>query len=109
MENMLTQVHEHMPVYDSTGKKIGAVKTVINNLTVQIDDMQQKAAQVNDDARDEYNRHIKSLKEQKHQAEKRLAALEASNSGAVEDIRSGIQHAWNEVKETVTDAVERLR
>ncbi len=28
MKNMLTQVHEDMPVYDRTGKKIGAVKTV---------------------------------------------------------------------------------
>ena len=28
MENKLTQIHEHMPVYDRTGKKIGAVKNV---------------------------------------------------------------------------------
>lgn len=28
MKNMLIQIKEHMPVYDSAGKKIGAVKTV---------------------------------------------------------------------------------
>jgi hypothetical protein len=28
MKNMLTQIHEDMPVYDRTGKKIGAVKNV---------------------------------------------------------------------------------
>jgi predicted nucleic acid-binding Zn-ribbon protein len=82
---------------------------VIENLTAQIDQMQERAAQVDDDARDEYDRHIKSLKNQKHQAEKQLAALENSSSGTLEDIKSGVQHAWNEVKETVTDAVGRLR
>ena len=86
-----------------------SLETVINNLTVQIDEMQQKAAQVNNDARNEYKRHIKSLKEQKLQAEKRLAELGESSSGAVEDIKSGIQHAWNDVKESVTDAVERFK
>jgi predicted nucleic acid-binding Zn-ribbon protein len=86
-----------------------SLKTVINNLSVQIDDMQRKAAQVSDDARDEYKRHIKSLQEQKRQAEKRLFALEDSGSGAVEDIKSSLQHAWNGVKETVSGAVERLR
>jgi DNA mismatch repair ATPase MutS len=86
-----------------------SLKTVIDNLTVQIDDMQQKATQVSEDARDEYKRHIQSLKEQKRLAEKQLAALEDSGSSTTEDIRSGIQHAWSEVKETVTDAVERLR
>ena len=86
-----------------------SLEVVIENLTAQIDEMRQRAAQVSDDARDEYDRHIKSLKSQKRQAEKQLAALENSNSGAMEDIKTGIQHAWNEVKETVTDAVGRFR
>ena len=82
---------------------------MIHNLGEQIGELQQKAANVSADAREEYERHIASLKSQKRQAEKKLTALEESHSGTLGDIRSGIQHAWNDVKETVTDTVERFK
>ncbi len=86
-----------------------SIETMIQNLTAQIDEMQRKAAQVDTDARDEYDRQINALKAQKRQAEQKLAELEASSTSAVEDIKSGIQQVWDDVKETVGDAVARFK
>jgi outer membrane translocation and assembly module TamA len=82
-----------------------SVETVIQNLTVQIDQMRQKAAQMEGDDRDEYNRHIMDLQTQRREAEQKLAEMERSNTSTVDNIKSGIQDAWNDVKERVSDAL----
>lgn len=86
-----------------------SLEILIQNLETQIHQMQQTAAGVEADARIEYNRRIDDLKDQKREAEQKLAELEASGTSTVEDIKSGIQQAWNDVKETVSDAVARLK
>lgn len=86
-----------------------SLEHLIDNLETQINEMQQRAAQVEDDARVEYERRIEDLKNQKHEAEQQLAELESEGSSAVDDITTGIQQAWSDIKDSVSDAVSRLR
>ena len=86
-----------------------SLEILIQNLETQINELRQTAVQVESGARVEYNRRIDDLKDQKREAEQKLAELETSGTGPVEDIKSGIQQAWETVKDAVSDAVTRFK
>jgi prefoldin subunit 5 len=88
---------------------IRSLETLIGNLETEIDELQQEATQVEADARAEYRRRIDDLRNQKYEAQQRLAELETSSKSVVEEIKSGIQQAWNDIKETVNDAAANFK
>lgn len=85
-----------------------SLQTLIHNLDTQINDMEQKITKVEADAQVEYQQRIDDLKDRKREAEQKLEELGSTGGDVVEDIRTSIQQAWDDVKQAVNDAVGRF-
>ena len=75
----------------------------------EIDTLTAKAGEVTADVRHEYNEQIESLKAKQEAARQKIEELQHAGESAWEDMKAGIELAWNAIGEAIDSARDRFR
>lgn len=75
----------------------------------EIDVLAAKADQTEAQVRVEYHKQIEALRSKKDEARNQLAELENAGENAWEDMRSGVESAWNNLGDLVSSAKSRFK
>jgi hypothetical protein len=75
----------------------------------EIDLLKAKADKAKADARVEYYKQIEELKIKKQAAGVKLAELRKAGDGAWEDLKTGLESAWNSLGKAVKAAASRFK
>ena len=75
----------------------------------EIDALSAKADQAGAEARVEYHKQIADLHSKKDKARNQLTELENAGENAWEDMKSGVEAAWDSVGEAVNSAKSRFK
>ena len=81
----------------------------IDEWNADIDKLAAKAQEAEADARIEYQEQIDALKGQRREVENKLADLKQSGEGAWEDLRAGLDLAFESMNEAVNSAISRFK
>ena len=81
----------------------------IDEWNADIDKLKAKAAQLEADSRIEYQKQIDALKTKRNEIENKLSELSRSGEGAMEDIKAGIDRAWEAMNEAIKSATSRFK
>jgi hypothetical protein len=81
----------------------------IDAWNADIDKLMAKAQQVEADSRIEYQQQIDALKQQRRKVENLLADLKQSGEGAWDDLKSGLDLAFESMNEAVRSAMTRFK
>ncbi len=74
-----------------------------------IDKLNAKTNQVEANARIEYQKQIEALKRKRNDIEEKLSKMSRSGEHAWEDLKSGIDLAWEAMSEAIQSATSRFR
>lgn len=74
----------------------------------EITKLEAKAAEASADTRIEYQKQIDNLRSKQDDARKKLAEFNEAGGQAREDLKSGLEKAWNDLGEAVRNARERF-
>jgi len=80
----------------------------IDEWNADIDKLAAKTQQAEADARIEYQEQIDALKHQRQEVENQLADLKQSGEGAWEDLRAGLDLAFESMNEAVKSAMSQF-
>lgn len=81
----------------------------IDDWNAEIDELMAKAEEVEADAKDEVQEKIKLLKSKRGEFEEILEKITSSGEAAWEDLKSGIDLAWEAVNEAIRSATNRFK
>lgn len=81
----------------------------LDQWNAEIDKLVAKADAARDDARSEYHERIEELKAKRDEAGKKLASLQESGEDAWEDLKTGVEMAWDAIGEAVESAKARFK
>jgi len=84
------------------------MQSKLDELDAQIDLLKAKASGASADAEIEFNEQIESLKKFQKKGKQKLAELNDAGEDAWEDIREGMDSAWNKVSAAFNDAKNRF-
>ena len=74
-----------------------------------IDKLKAKADQFEAESRIEYQKQIEALKNQQDEIRKKLSELSRSGEGAIDDLKTGIDLAWEAMNEAIKSATSRFK
>ncbi len=75
----------------------------------QLDDLLEKAEKVRAGTAAEYTRHLDVLKEKMDAAENNVLELKGKGEGAWEEIATGMERVWEDLKATFENAGKRIK
>ncbi|MBT8364561.1 MAG: hypothetical protein KJP23_07620 [Deltaproteobacteria bacterium] len=81
----------------------------IDEWNADIDRLKAKADQVEADAKIEYQEQIQTLKSKRDEIETKISELSRSGEEAWEDLKAGVDLAWEAMNEAIKSAASRLR
>lgn len=81
----------------------------LDQWAAEIDKLQAKAAEAGADARVEYQRQVDELRDKQKDARAKLDELDDAGGDAWEDLKGGIEKAWEDLGSAVSAARERFR
>ncbi len=81
----------------------------IDEWNADIDKLMAKANQLEADSRMEYKRQAGILKRKREEIERKLNEIKVSGGGAWEDLKSGMDLAWESMNEAVKSALSRFK
>ncbi len=81
----------------------------IDEWNADIDKLMAKADQVEADSKIEYERQIEFIKAKRDDMTKKLAELNKSGEAAWEDMKAGVDLAWDAFSEAVKSATSRFK
>lgn len=81
----------------------------LDHLNAEIDALAAKADQAKAESRAEYHKQIESLRSKRDHARERMDTLQQSGEGAWEDLKSGVETAWDAVGEAMNSARSRFK
>jgi chromosome segregation ATPase len=73
----------------------------------EIDKLQAKAKKSQADAQIAYEKQLKELRVQRHEAAEKMDELRRAGEGAWEDMRAGMEKAWARVHDAFTKTLKR--
>lgn len=85
------------------------LRSHLNEWDAEIDRLQARADAARADVRVKYHEEVNKLRDQKKKVEARLDELEDAQEDAWEDMKGGIDAAWNNLGNAVNNAVERFK
>ncbi len=85
------------------------VKARIDEWNAEIDRLQARAEQAEADARIEYHDEILKLKNYRDEARKKLDKLQHAGEGAWEDLKAGVEMAFDAMNQAVHSARQRFK
>lgn len=81
----------------------------LDRWNAEIDALMVKADTVEANARAEYRKQIEVLRGRRDEARSKLKELESAGEGAWEDLKVGVELAWDAVSEAVHSAAARFK
>jgi uncharacterized coiled-coil DUF342 family protein len=81
----------------------------LDQLNAEIDVLAAKADQAKAEAHAEYDKQIETLRSKRDHAKKRMDELQQSGEGAWEDLKAGVEMAWDALGEAVRSARSRFK
>jgi len=85
------------------------IKASIDEWNAEIDRLEARAEQAEAEARIEYHDEIQELKNYRDDARKRLSRLEQAGEGAWEDMKAGVEMAFEAMSQAVNSARNRFK
>jgi uncharacterized coiled-coil DUF342 family protein len=93
----------------SRDEYIRKMQAKLEEWNAEIDTLTAKASEVKADVKNEYNEQIESLKLKQVAARQKIEVLQHSGESAWEDLKSGIELAWNAMGEAIDSARSRFK
>ncbi len=84
-------------------------ESTLNDLNDKIKGLQSKAEQAGTDTKAKYNEIIEGLRKKQGEAQNKLNDLKAKSADAWEDIKSGMDAALENLKNSYSDAVSHFK
>jgi uncharacterized coiled-coil DUF342 family protein len=81
----------------------------LDQWNAEIDALTAKADQAGAEARAEYHKQLDTLRGKRDHARSKLNELESASEGAWQDLRAGVELAWESVSEAVRSATSRFK
>ena len=81
----------------------------LDHWNADIDALSARAAAAEADARVEYQKQIEALRSKRDDARAKLRLLEDASENAWEDMKAGVELAWDVVSESVRSATARFK
>ena len=81
----------------------------LDHWNADIDALTAKANKAEANARDEYHKQIDALRSKRDEARSKLDALESAGESAWQDLKAGVELAWDAVSEAVHSATSRFK
>ena len=81
----------------------------IDEWNADIDKLTAKASQVEAESKIEYQKQIETLKNKRDEVEKKVSEISRSGEEAWNDLKAGIDLAWEAMNEAVKSATSRFR
>ena len=82
---------------------------MLQKLDAEIDTLAARAGHVEADVRDEYHKQLAQLRTRRDEARAKLDTLRGAGEGAWQDLKAGVELAWEAIGEAVDSARSRLR
>jgi uncharacterized coiled-coil DUF342 family protein len=90
-----------MSTRDEYVRKMHGLLDKMNN---EIDELSARAQEARADAREEYEEKIAQLRTRQEEARRKLASLRDSGEGAWQDLKAGVEMAWDVIGEAIDSA-----
>lgn len=81
----------------------------LDQWNTDIDALKAKADKAEADARVEYHKQLDALRSKRDDARGKLHELESAGGDAWEDLKAGVEMAWDSVTEAVRSATSRFK
>lgn len=95
-----------MPTKDEYVRKM---HSKLDHWNAEIDKLATKASQSKAEMRAEYDKHIEELRTKRDEAKSNLERLQSAGEGAWEDMKVGVEMAWDAIGEAVDSAKSRFK
>jgi uncharacterized coiled-coil DUF342 family protein len=81
----------------------------IDEWNTDIDKLKAKADQVEADSKIEYQKQMQALKSKRDEIEKKVSEISRSGENAWEDLKAGVDLAWEAMSEAIKSATSRFK
>ncbi len=81
----------------------------LDQWNAEIDVLAAKARVAEAQARADYQRQLEELRSERDKARQKLEALESASEGAWQDLKDGVERAWDSVSQAVRSATSRFK
>ena len=95
-----------MSMKEAYEKKLSAK---IDQWGAELDRLQAEADEADADAQLEYHKHLEELRSMQDDAKKKLSELQNAGDDAWEDLKAGIEHAWDSLEMAFKSAASRFK
>jgi vacuolar-type H+-ATPase subunit I/STV1 len=88
---------------------IQKMHALLDKMNAEIDDLSARAGEAKADVRDEYQERIAQLRAKQEEARTKLASLRDAGEGAWQDLKAGVEMAWDAVGEAIDSAKSHFK
>ena len=88
---------------------IETMKTKLDEWNLELDKLSAKANAAKADAQLDYRKQIEALRKHRDEAGRKLEKLTAASDDAWDDMREGVESAWNKMSHAFSSARERFK
>jgi multidrug resistance efflux pump len=83
--------------------------SLLDKGNAEIDALEAKAEHAEAGARDAYRKQIAALRAKQEEARTRLESLRTAGEGAWQDMKAGVEMAWEAIGEAIESAKSRIK
>ena len=83
--------------------------TKLDQWNAEIDALSAKADQAEAGARAEYHKQLEALRSKRDHARSKLREVESASESAWQDLKAGVELAWESVSEAIRSATARFK
>jgi len=84
-------------------------EALLKEWSAKIDELSKKAAVAKDEAKVEYEKQIKILKDKQVEGAKKLEQIKSSADAAWDEVKVGAENVWTEMKSTMESAMSKFK
>ncbi len=94
-----------------TGKNryIEELEARLGDLTGNIEELQRRAREAGKTGQETLKREVERLQEQRGELQGKLEQARYSGTEALDDVKSGLERAWSDLKSGIDNAFERFK
>jgi len=109
LANTQGQIQKEVAIMDKRTEYIEKLSAQMVEWDAQIDLLKDKAESATPEARFEYSSTIAALQLKRDQAAVKLQGISAANDDEWEDLKTGAEQLWGEVKTILRDAIVKIK
>jgi len=103
-DEVIGQGNERKQNMSTRDEYIQKMHALLDKMNAEIDDLSARAEGAEADVRDEYQKRIAQLRTKQEEARAKLASLRDAGEGAWQDLKAGIEMAWDAIGEAIDSA-----